>query len=90
MSQKPILYLGSLKSRLKVIDGDVLQQEESDEILTKILEEMNTDENTYYHTWEKGDLLLWDNTLVFHRATHYDKPNANVKRILHRTQAFIN
>jgi alpha-ketoglutarate-dependent taurine dioxygenase len=29
-------------------------------------------ENRYTHHWSPGDLLLWDNHAVMHRATPYD------------------
>jgi alpha-ketoglutarate-dependent taurine dioxygenase len=36
----------------------------------------------YRHEWQIGDLLMWDNCGVMHRATPYD---ANSGRLMHRT-----
>jgi alpha-ketoglutarate-dependent taurine dioxygenase len=37
----------------------------------------------YRHQWRRGDLLLWDNCLVQHRAIQdYDLP---LRRLMHRT-----
>ena len=39
-------------------------------------------ENVYRHEWRVGDLLLWDNCGVMHRAIPYD---AKSGRLMHRT-----
>jgi alpha-ketoglutarate-dependent taurine dioxygenase len=37
----------------------------------------------YRHTWQPGDMLMWDNRCTLHRATYLD--NATQQRRLHRT-----
>jgi alpha-ketoglutarate-dependent 2,4-dichlorophenoxyacetate dioxygenase len=37
----------------------------------------------YAHTWRAGDLVIWDNRAVLHRATAYD--TARHKRLMQRT-----
>jgi alpha-ketoglutarate-dependent taurine dioxygenase len=39
-------------------------------------------ENVYRHEWQLGDLLIWDNCGVMHRAVPYD---AKSGRLMHRT-----
>jgi len=36
----------------------------------------------YYHEWEEGDMVIWDNTRVLHEATG---SNPNEQREIHRT-----
>jgi alpha-ketoglutarate-dependent 2,4-dichlorophenoxyacetate dioxygenase len=37
----------------------------------------------YSHPWRAGDLVMWDNRAVLHRATPYD--SVRYKRLLQRT-----
>jgi alpha-ketoglutarate-dependent 2,4-dichlorophenoxyacetate dioxygenase len=37
----------------------------------------------YSHPWRAGDLVIWDNRSILHRATAYD--TANHKRLMQRT-----
>jgi len=37
----------------------------------------------YSHAWRDGDLVIWDNRCVLHRATAYD--TVNHKRLMQRT-----
>ena len=39
-------------------------------------------ENVYRHEWTVGDLLIWDNCGVMHRAVPYAKDSG---RLMHRT-----
>ena len=51
-----------------------------------LIEELNTlavhPDLTYEHRWEDGELLLWDNRCVMHRATAYDP--ATQSRVVRR------
>ncbi len=38
---------------------------------------------TYRHVWQSGDMILWDNRCVMHRATWYD--GERYKRLMNRT-----
>jgi taurine dioxygenase len=37
---------------------------------------------TYEHRWQAGDLIVWDNRCLQHRATEYDA--ATVRRVMRR------
>jgi taurine dioxygenase len=39
--------------------------------------------NVWYHRWQVGDLIIWDNRSTMHHRTPFD---AGARRILHRTQ----
>jgi alpha-ketoglutarate-dependent taurine dioxygenase len=41
------------------------------------------DEFCYFHRWRKGDLVMWDNRVLLHRAIEYDF--ARYRRVLRRT-----
>ena len=43
---------------------------------------------TYYHAWEAGDVIIWDNTQTLHHAMPYDN-DGTVERELYRTQCRI-
>ncbi|MEO8005332.1 MAG: TauD/TfdA family dioxygenase [Betaproteobacteria bacterium] len=51
-----------------------------------LIEELNADaihaDLTYQHRWTPGELILWDNRCVLHRATGYDP--ATQKRVIRR------
>ena len=44
---------------------------------------MTRPEFCYRHEWEEGDLVIWDNRCVLHRATPYDA--TRYKRLMQRT-----
>jgi alpha-ketoglutarate-dependent taurine dioxygenase len=50
--------------------------------LDDLLERSTKPERVYRHEWAVGDLVIWDNRGVLHRATRYD---ANSARDMHRT-----
>jgi taurine dioxygenase len=51
-----------------------------------LVEEINAqaidESRVYRHHWRRGDLIVWDNRCLLHRATEYD--TANVRRIMRR------
>lgn len=53
--------------------------------LDDLLERSTVPENVYRHDWAVGDLVIWDNTGVLHRALPYDPTSA---RDMHRTTLF--
>ena len=56
---------------------------ESDALLRELFAHMVRPETLYTHQWRQGDLLMWDNCLVQHRAIHdYELP---LRRLMHRT-----
>jgi len=59
-----------------------MDAEESRALLDGLLERATRPERVYRHTWDVGDLVVWDNTGVMHRACPYDPASS---RELHRT-----
>lgn len=60
-----------------------LPKEESDKLLTQLCEHIVKPEFVYTHHWQPGDLLMWDNAAVQHKATFdYDLP---LRRVMYRT-----
>jgi alpha-ketoglutarate-dependent taurine dioxygenase len=53
--------------------------------LDDLLERSTAPEHVYRHEWAVGDLVIWDNTGVLHRALPYDPTSA---RDMHRTTLF--
>ena len=41
---------------------------------------------TYFHAWDVGDVIVWDNTQTLHHAMPY-KNDGTAERELYRTQA---
>ena len=63
------------------IDG--MPREESEALLNELYRHIVQPEFIYTHHWRPGDLLMWDNASVQHKATFdYDLP---LRRLMHRT-----
>lgn len=56
--------------------------EESRELLDELLAWTTQEHFCYTHEWQVGDLVIWDNTGILHRALPYESSSA---RTLHRT-----
>jgi len=59
-----------------------LDPEESRALLDDLLARATTPERVYRHEWKVGDLVVWDNRGVLHRALPYDPGSP---RDMHRT-----
>jgi alpha-ketoglutarate-dependent taurine dioxygenase len=60
-----------------------MSREESEKMLSQLYQHITKPEFIYTHTWQAGDLLLWDNAAVQHKATFdYDLP---LRRLMYRT-----
>jgi taurine dioxygenase len=60
-----------------------LPQADSDCLLQRLFAHITRPEALYTHHWRQGDLLMWDNCLVQHRAVgDYELP---LRRLMHRT-----
>ncbi len=60
-----------------------VSKEESDRLLAFLCRHIVQPEFIYRHTWRPGDLLMWDNCVVQHKATFdYDLP---LRRLMYRT-----
>lgn len=61
------LYL-STPRRCRSISG--LDPSESEKLIGYLLEHSTREDNVYRHTWSAGDVVMWDNGCVLHRADH--------------------
>ncbi|MCT2399932.1 TauD/TfdA dioxygenase family protein [Novosphingobium mangrovi (ex Huang et al. 2023)] len=59
-----------------------MDRKESDALLAELLDWVTQPQFTYWHQWKPGDLLIWDNTGVLHRARPYPLDSG---RVMHRT-----
>ena len=64
---RPALYL-STPARCVAISG--LSPAESEGLVATLFEHSTTAENTHRHAWAPGDVVIWDNACVLHRADH--------------------
>jgi alpha-ketoglutarate-dependent taurine dioxygenase len=71
------LVLGSSADYIVGMDVD-----EGRSLLDDLLERTTAPDRVYQHIWSVGDLLMWDNCGVVHRAIAYD---ASSGREMHRT-----
>ena len=63
------------------IDG--MEREEAEALIAALADHIVKPAFVYRHQWQPGDLLLWDNCTVQHRAVQdYDLPQ---RRLMHRT-----
>jgi taurine dioxygenase len=60
-----------------------VSRDESEALLSTLYRHIVQPEFVYRHSWRAGDLLMWDNCAVQHKATFdYDLP---LRRVMHRT-----
>ena len=71
------LVLGATASHIEGMD-----EVEGRARLDALLDRSTVPERVYRHEWAVGDLVIWDNRGVLHRATRYDASSA---RDMHRT-----
>ena len=78
----PLLYLGSPHMK---VNG--LETPEAGKVLLQLLfDHCQSPAFTYYHAWDVGDVVIWDNSQTLHHSMPY-KNDGSVKRELYRTQA---
>ncbi|KAG0647954.1 Alpha-ketoglutarate-dependent 2 [Hyphodiscus hymeniophilus] len=71
------------------IDGYTV--EESQKIISELIAQGTQPKNTYRVEWEQdGDLVMWDNTAVWHRALDGSAYRFKHKRDMRRTNTFDN
>jgi alpha-ketoglutarate-dependent taurine dioxygenase len=71
------LVIGASASKVVGMDDD-----SGSTLLANLIARATTPDRVYQHKWAVGDLVIWDNTGVMHRACPYDPNSA---RELHRT-----
>jgi len=72
------LFLGAHASHVLGLPVD-----EGRALLKAVLAHVTQPQFCYRHHWAEGDLIIWDNRCVLHRATPFD--NTRYKRLLQRT-----
>lgn len=78
VNDRKALFLGAHASH---IVG--LPVEEGRALLKELLDHVTQPQFCYRHQWQEGDLIIWDNRCVLHRATPYD--STRHKRLMQRT-----
>jgi alpha-ketoglutarate-dependent taurine dioxygenase len=76
-SGRKSLILGCHASHIVGVD-----RKEGEDLLRELLEWTTQPRFVYRHEWELGDMLIWDNTGVVHRAEPYPLDSG---RVMHRT-----
>jgi hypothetical protein len=64
---KPALYLSRLMTRSIV----GLEKAESDALLARLFDHCEEERFVYAHSWQLGDLLLWDNRCLNHARNDF-------------------
>ncbi|MFI2557084.1 TauD/TfdA dioxygenase family protein [Nocardia farcinica] len=59
-----------------------MDPQQSRELLDELLDWATQERFRYTHEWEPGDVVIWDNTGMLHRALPYDPAS---RRTMHRT-----
>ena len=79
ITKQKCLYI--MKDDCTGIEG--LEHEEALQLIAALADHIIKPEFIYRHQWRKGDVLIWDNCTVQHKAVQdYSKPN---RRLMHRT-----
>lgn len=72
-SGRPGLYVSEHMSE---IDG--LSDSEAESLRARLLELVTAEDNVYRHHWSVGDLAIWDNRSMLHKAQGFDERYARV------------
>jgi len=72
------IYLGMHAFRVLGMSDD-----EGRALIAEVNQHLTQPRYVYSHPWQPGDLVIWDNRAVLHRATPYD--SVKYKRMLQRT-----
>ena len=83
-SGRTALYL-STPQRCAAISG--LSAEEAQDTIVSLLEHSTRDDNVLAHAWSPGDVVMWDNRCVLHRADHSGVVG---DRVMHRGMVLEN
>jgi alpha-ketoglutarate-dependent taurine dioxygenase len=90
VTRRPALFIGR---HAHAIPG--LSEEESESLLDQLTDFACQPPRVFAHTWRPGDVVMWDNRCVLHRARPYDYSLPRVMRHVRvagdpRTEAGIN
>lgn len=78
VSGRTALYM-STPARCAAISG--MDAADADEMIEFLFAHSTREDNTYRHPWSPGDVVMWDNGCVLHRADHADVVG---DRVMHR------
>jgi len=80
----PLLFLGSPHMRVEGLESESAGKS----LLNMLMTHATSPSFTYFHRWEVGDVLLWDNVQTLHHAFPYVN-DGSARREFYRTQARI-
>lgn len=78
----PLLYVGSPHMAVNGLETP----EAGRALLDMLLIHATSPSFTYFHAWDVGDVIVWDNTQTLHHAMPYNN-DGTAKRELYRTQS---
>lgn len=78
----PLLYVGSPHMNVTGLES----LEAGKALLEMVLVHATSPAFTYFHAWDVGDIIVWDNTQTLHHAMPYNNDGI-ARRELYRTQA---
>jgi alpha-ketoglutarate-dependent taurine dioxygenase len=78
LSGRTALYISTLQ-RCAAISG--LEPVEAQETIAFLIAHSTREDNLYRHRWSPGDIVMWDNGCVLHKADHDDVAG---DRVMHR------
>lgn len=78
ISRRTALYLSS-PARCEVVSG--MAPADGAEFVRYLVDHSTREDNLYRHSWEPGDVVMWDNRCVMHKADH---TGVEGDRVMHR------
>ncbi len=83
-AEHPIVHEVNGQKSLYISPGHLMKikinEKEDEEIKKLLIEHVNKDEFIFSYEWEKGDIVVWDNLSIMHKASEIK----NCTRIMHR------
>jgi len=73
------LYLGNHSTHIRS-----MREAEGMTLLNQLLEHATQRQFVYRHRWRVGDLVMWDNRCLLHRAV-LDRETGKYRRVMHRS-----
>ncbi|MEO6881458.1 MAG: TauD/TfdA family dioxygenase [Mycobacteriaceae bacterium] len=67
ISGRTSVYM-STPARCAAVSG--LAAEEADELVSELFTHCTQEDNSFRHAWSAGDVVMWDNACVLHKADH--------------------
>ena len=84
-AEHPIIQTVNGKKSLYISPGHLIKiknidEQESEKLKKYLIDHVNKDEFIFSYEWSKGDVVLWDNIAVSHKASEIK----NCRRVMHR------